>query len=296
MVSRLRIRCRLGRGCREMPRSMVMNRRVSGGARCPIRPTPSTARRLTGIRGDTVISTSRVLAHGRARATARSGGIPRTSVWASGRLDTRYPVGSLRQDVTHMRYWFIASPILAVSGASTAIVGAHDLILGLSWQARAVGALSIAVGVAILIPLVRARRTRGHIPPLAALSAAIIAASTAIGVAIVQQASGLLTTWRIIVPIAFVASASALVIGVRRQERQPLAVIASTTLRAPFGKIVAANAGIIAFVQIAVSLLASSHPLPPRPIITAAATPSKSAVRIDRESRDSGLLRARVPA
>lgn len=168
-----------------------------------------------------------------------------------------------------MWYWRTAILLLSPVGLVALVIGGHDLIVGSSWSSRALGALSIAVGIAALAPIARGRNNR-RLQPLPTLGSAVIVATAGLALLVAEWGSGAHMTWRLVAPAGLLLAGIALPVLFRLQGGTSEELV--RTLRGRGGQIVAANAAILSLTQVAVSLRSSTHAAPVRPLIDVSAT------------------------
>jgi hypothetical protein len=116
--------------------------------------------------------------------------------------------------------------------------------------------------------------------PLLTIAAAVTVGATGLGVLIAEHAAGPLTAWRVVIPGFFLAAALLLPLLLWMQHRRSTRALAIRTLQQPLGKLIAANAGLVALLQVGLSLRTTTHPPPVRPLLRVHAEPRKAAVAV----------------
>jgi hypothetical protein len=177
--------------------------------------------------------------------------------------------------------WYVATLLLAPIAAAYFVVGAHDVVAGTSCSSRALGLIACFAGLLAVTPIISASKPGRGLKPLAILAAALAIGGTGLAGLVAERASGPVSGVRLGVPIFLLATSALLPLLLWAQlRRSPQSVIAAA-LRRPLGKVVAANAALLALLQIGISLRSSTHPVPPRIVLNAYATPTRGGVAID---------------
>jgi hypothetical protein len=171
--------------------------------------------------------------------------------------------------------WLLALLLLGPIGLTSTVVGGHDLVWGLTWSSRLTGVLALTVGATALSPLI-SREWR--LPPRRSFIASLTVGAAGIAALVALGAAERLGSWRLGIPACLLLAAIVVPLLVRLQRRQPVATLAVDALRAPLGKLLAANAVVLALVQIGVSLRTPARASPPRMVVQTEARSKPKAV------------------